>query len=1111
MVPGRCVVLKLEIRESLARCALAAYLVLSQQYFGFQALGERRGVPLDQAHVFAARRPDLWGAWSSLPVPVHELIGRLWRAAGTEGDLAQREEFLEACRAYAVSSWAQFRLPEEADPDAATWLVACHDRVPAELFEDLVLEAELYREQLEEPLAVAGEGRWSFGRDEASCTVEIPASERRVGTAAVRLVTEPYLESADLPRDLVLEHVRGQAASEPGRYGWKPGLLETFFSKLTDAFGRDVSGLRLPAGAMTVLNAPTGVGKSVLMRDAASLLARGQGPVLVVVGQIRDALGAAEEIADDDAVRQAAEEIRVSAGAAGERLEVVPWVAASRHDDQASLAFAKDRMDRFEAWAHGCDLTGWQVDGPALDRSALPCRHLRFVDGPRTPAQPSARHLCPRMAVCGRFDHVRRAAQADIIVTNHHNLIRGRCHIPVEVDGRGVVNNMSVLEFVLRRCRVVIVDEVDAFQSRWCTSGAHEFRLSSRGRSAGAGRLLEMDNDLSKLGPEENLLTTSPLGRARQLSQTFLDNVLAGHLVLDAEQARQNRPGSGWYLVGRDDTRLCRALTSASDDAEVTKEVHEALRSLFPGERDQSEPPDGWEPLAAQIRFALEGKVPGTRKARKLPVFKHAIGQVLAQAPFRIPESKRAGVVNDLLVRAWLGALESELHTLKTAMLPLMGQVQAACDLAAVMGQLGRDDPIPYGALGQNLYGFKVDRSSDGAHGSLSLQSLSGDPHTSTVRLGDTVALATAGVRRSVLGLSATSFFPKASQQHVHRLPAYVMTDAVPGSVTARAGHVSARGDGWNPITIGGIEEHRKPDQLRAMAEQLWHTHLRPHLDNLARNDPQRELALLVGNSYVHGGLMGAGIASACGHPEWVAVLVSPNSAAGSVPLPDGVVRVTIDELEDLPRLHPQVKVICAVLPVVSRGLNILIPGTDLSAIASVWVGVRPITHLHDPSTMYASINSFGLSAAVSGPDPGGMLASERHAALYRRNLLLRTDPRFSRIPPILKAEVLAGILVELIQLAGRARRGGTPVELYLVDHAFFNESLGCDFPRLLRFYHDQLDEDEQKLLEHTYGSTLTAWLDLANRDPLADTITIVPAPAPTPTECEEDLPCPMT
>lgn len=188
---------------------------------------------------------------------------------------------------------------------------------------------------------------------------------------------------------------------------------------------------------------------------------------------------------------------------------------------------------------------------------------------------------------------------------------------------------------------------------------------------------------------------------------------------------------------------------------------------------------------------------------------------------------------------------------------------------------------------------------------------------------------------------------------------------------------------------------------------------------------------------------------------------------------------------------------ICAPLSVVSRGLNILIPHTDRSALASVWVGVRPLTHLHEPSVMYASINACGVAAGAVSADPAGMLASQRSAAVRQRELLLRTDPRFSRMPKFLKTEVLAGILVELIQLAGRARRGGTPVELYLVDHAFFNQQLGCDFPRLLRSYYGQLDTGEQDILRRVYGSTLTAWLDLAHsEDLLPGPVTLIPAPA---------------
>jgi hypothetical protein len=1082
-----------EVREALQACVIPAFLALAQHYFGFETVDGRRGVPLDQAHVFAARRLDLWRAWRSLPRAEYELVGRLWRAVKQEGDLAQQERFFEAAVEYAVGGSALFRLPEETSVDAARWVVACHAQEPLALVASLVEEAEEYRNVLERPLPVAGEGLWSFGPD-GRYTVEIPASEKKARVVPVTLRTTPFLPEGRLPASAVMDRVRAQAAAVPERLGWKPGLMDGFFSKLTDAFGRDVEELRLPAGALSLLNAPTGVGKSVVMREAAHVLATsGQGPVLIVVGRVREGLGTAEQVAEDNAlVQEAAVEVRERAARDGADVRIVPWVASSRRDEQAALALTQGRLDRFQQFADGCEMTGWQVDGPRLDRDRLPCTQLTWVSGPE-PAR-KGRHLCPRMGICRRFAHVRQAAEADIIVTNHHNLVRGQCRVPVEVDGERVVRDISVLEFVLRRCRVVIIDEIDAFQSTWCTVGAHEFTLTSRGRGR-SGRLEEVDRHRNGLTALANLPVTGPLMDARKLSDTFLDYVLTGQLRLEGSQEQHHRPGSGWYVVGKNDADLCRALTGASLEAEVDEAAHHALLSLFPHESRSAALPEGWESLAAQIKQAVEGRDTGRRRRRQLDVIKHEMSLILAGDPFHVPSHARAGLVNDLLVRAWLGALHQALHELKWAVFSLVGDLPAARDLAQTMGLITRDAPIPYGALGSHVYGFKLDTTSRGT-GRLTLQSLGGDPHTATVRLGDMVALATAGLRRSVLGLSATAFFPRAALQHVHTLPAYVMTDATPGAVSAHAGDVSACDTDWQPVTIGGLEEKAKPGQLRRLGERLWEVHLSTHLEKIACHDPLRERALLAGNSYVHAELLAAGTVAACRHPEWVAVVVRNHTTPLSTALPAEVVRVTIEELEDLPRTHPRVKVVCAPLALVSRGLNILIPGTDRSALASAWVGVRPVTHVHEPSTMYASINAYGIAAGTTSQDPAGMLASQRIAARRQREVLLRTDPRFSHMPRWVKTEILAGILVELIQLAGRARRGGTPVELYLVDHAFFDRTLGCDFPRLLRSYYTALDAEDQELLRRVYGSTLTAWLDLAHSQELPRShVTLVPTP----------------
>ncbi|GLW19823.1 hypothetical protein Stsp01_65660 [Streptomyces sp. NBRC 13847] len=1085
------VVTPAEMREALRHCTVRAALALAQEYFGFPATGGRRGVSLEFAHIFASRRTDLWDRWDGLPVEVHELCGRLWQAMRFEVDLTQREAFFRAAIEYGVDPAALFTLPEEAHTDDARWLVAAHAQEPLELANRLVAEALAYRAALDHTWPLAGQGLWTFGPDDLY-TVSVPKGEDAAADPVVQLWTAPFAQEVTLPHSAVLEKAVKQAAAHPTRFGWKPPLLESFFGSLTDAFGRKTGELRLPVGAMSVLNAPTGVGKSVLMGDAAQLLAAsGQGPVLVVVGKIRESLNAADQMEAEEAlVHETAAALAKDAERAGRRLRVVPWVAPSRQREQAEVALSQGDERRFERWASGCEMLGWQVDGPEIDPGRPPCDELRWAGG-SGPERDAGRHLCPRMAVCGRFDHERQAAAADIIVTNHHNLIRGRCKLPVEVDGQRVVRGMSVMEFVLRHCRVVIIDEIDAFQSSWCGAGSKELLLIARGGRR-HGTLQEIDRQRSDLDHLANLAVTEELMQARTLSETFLDSVLAGNLWLETAQERGNRPGSGWYVPGMRDLSICQTLLGVPSDTEISEEVYNAYLNLFPGASPGGRLPAGWEPLAEQLARALNER---KRADKKLPIIKRDMARILKEAPFGVAASARSCLINDLLVRTLLGSLQAALHSLKWATIGLMGQLPAAADIARTLGALANDDPLPLGALGSALCGFKIDKHRRG--GRLTYQSLSGDPHTATVHLGNTVALATAGVRRSVLGLSATAYFPGAALQHIHTLPAYVMTDAAPGAVTANAGNVSATSEEWKPISIAGLEEHLKPKAVWKLAERLWEDHLAAHLEGLARNDPQRERTMLAGNSYFQAGIFGAALAKACGHPGWIAVLVKEaGKPPPGVSLPEGVVLVTTDELEDLPRTHPKVKVICVALPLVSRALNILIPGTALSALASVWVGIRPVAQVHSATALYASINAAGAATGAPSPDPASMLQAQRRAAFQKRDLLLRTDPRFSRMPRFLKAEVLAGILVELIQLAGRARRGGTPVELYLVDHAFFNAQQG-DFPSLLRTYFDNLDAEQQALLRRVYGSTLTAWLDLAeDQDLLPFRTTVVPAPA---------------
>src|SRR5262249_22181300 len=122
----------------------------------------------------------------------------------------------------------------------------------------------------------------------------------------------------------------------------------------------------------------------------------------------------------------------------------------------------------------------------------------------------------------------------------------------------------------------------------------------------------------------------------------------------------------------------------------------------------------------------------------------------------------------------------------------------------------------------------------------------------------------------------------------------------------------------------------------------LWEQRLDQHLRILAETDPDRERCLLVGNSYTHAALLAASIARQVPEPGWIAVVMPKDPLRSSVHIPNGVVRITIDDLENLPRDHPSVKVCTAPLSLVARGLNILVPGSQKSALASIWVCVCP-------------------------------------------------------------------------------------------------------------------------------------------------------------------------
>jgi hypothetical protein len=98
---------------------------------------------------------------------------------------------------------------------------------------------------------------------------------------------------------------------------------------------------------------------------------------------------------------------------------------------------------------------------------------------------------------------------------------------------------------------------------------------------------------------------------------------------------------------------------------------------------------------------------------------------------------------------------------------------------------------------------------------------------------------------------------------------------------------------------------------------------------------------------------------------------------------------------------------------------------------------------------------------------------------------VLKSAPHFRSQDHVLQEEVVAGVIVDLIQLAGRARRGGTDMRLYLVDHAIHDQTWRSDMATIIRRMYAGWPEETRAAMASVYGSALTSLLtDVAGIDP---------------------------
>ncbi|WP_083734689.1 hypothetical protein [Actinomadura sp. CNU-125] len=156
------------------------------------------------------------------------------------------------------------------------------------------------------------------------------------------------------------------------------------------------------------------------------------------------------------------------------------------------------------------------------------------------------------------------------------------------------------------------------------------------------------------------------------------------------------------------------------------------------------------------------------------------------------------------------------------------------------------------------------------------------------------------------------------------------------------------------------------------------------------------------------------------------------------------------------------------------------------SAVQSIYLCTRPPLTIDDPAWMYGSVNAAGINALPIGgaAEPVQALQDAAEQAWEQLGLILRSPTQFSAMTHTLQEQVIAGMLVNLIQLAGRARRGGTDMDLHLVDYSFQDETWSSDLTTIIQRIYSRWPPDTQRRMNDLYGEALGAFLSYAGIDP---------------------------
>lgn len=1085
-----------EVLPSLVACACA----IAQKYFPCR---DDAATTLQAVEYVVTGKYNEWDRFTTLSEPEQERLARLLghRPNPLAHDLAFRQHALEQLHQVTVPG---FRLT--ADGNGVT---AHHGRDPLACADRLLDELDKRRKSQARPAAIAGPGAHTHllripmaGQQRPPVLAHYTFSDEDIPQRQppLRLRTAPSVSEAVVKIDDFID-LNAELDTATGKT-YRAETLTPYFANMQTTGGHPVGkALRLTAGPLLVVSAPTGSGKSVQLRSQASWAVREGHTIALVVDTNANALKLAYGIEEDlralgllTQLGRDAQDVVVplmSPNSLARELDrairgsddpdYVQWVF-SRIGYSCQLPSYASTEDAVDTWAEGNEpCTVLTPDRP--DRLDEPYRNM-----------PGAK-VCPFKAKCLKFRLARQATTARVIITTHGNLHEGRMHIPLELDDDAVDEKVTVEEFLLRHCQIIVIDEIDAFQSSAMDHSGRGLTLVWGDRRHDRP-LLDVDAQLmdafgrTPAALEER--TRSHVSECRRLAETYAMHLSRGDLQpsdqLPEHQGRsrqRSKAARRWVIPDRWDSWLVKHLTdfftsstatqTSGDDSKTAN--HVLLEAICDVRVASHLLPEHVREFAQSLRSVTTS----AGVAGALEVARGALHETLAGS-IKAPKT-RAAVIDRLVRRMFLVPLRAMLHGFvnDAPQLKLAG-VHAAEDIARALGTYDLWRAVPHGPLGRLLFAFTEDHNPEYIQDTkLSTAAFGGDPHRYTTTLGGITALAHAGHRRIVMGLSATAYLPGAHRHHVHTKPAFIVPDD--GSTV----EIDARpipGMDEELIRISGLSGKKRREATRLLGEKLWRE-LSVELDALASAGAPgvQDAILLATTSYQSCRDLAEGMRRAGAPPGLIAVAVRPDEVPELDDEGDDLAWVEIpgDRLEDFGR-RTDLRILIAPLKRAERSLNILVPGERRSRIGSIWLAVRPMSIVDEPDELLAHISAFALDDARSVAEPWLELARAKRLSGDYVDDILDSDRYFSALPARAKKAIAAELIASAIQLVGRARRGGTPGRLRLVDFAFLDTAGRSDLPRLIRELRaDWERNNELDTVLRTNGNAIQAFFTFAD------------------------------